>query len=373
MLTVMKKTKIFRTLILLLAALPILFVGCEEQDTYMEPGVVDMNDRITSIDKDIAQPGDIVTLTGTNLDKVYMIMLNTENVPVSFEATATELKMVVPGTSPLGDVITINIFFSGKGLAQRVIRIISPPVILDFSPSAAQPGEVITLYGRELYLSQEIFVDDFEVDNATVEIVDDRILKFKMPVGSTGGTIKLVTETGGESFSPRELALGKEILVNNFDAPSNYYSSLSANGNLKDPQELMGDFPMNKYMMLTITDAGTGWGGNVDFFLQNLPDEDNAKISLSVDIKMSKAMDVNIMVQGPANVYGKTLPLTTEWQTIVLPFSEMGTGYGGGDPIGQVEPFNTLTAVKLQPPAQAANGNFGETISIDNIKFIIEN
>ncbi|MDY0254516.1 MAG: SDR family NAD(P)-dependent oxidoreductase [Tenuifilaceae bacterium] len=116
----MKKTKIFRTLILLLAALPILFVGCEEQDTYMEPGVVDMNDRITSIDKDIAQPGDIVTLTGTNLDKVYMIMLNTENVPVSFEATATELKMVVPGTSPLGDVITINIFFSGKGLAQRV-------------------------------------------------------------------------------------------------------------------------------------------------------------------------------------------------------------------------------------------------------------
>ncbi|MDX9847323.1 MAG: IPT/TIG domain-containing protein [Tenuifilaceae bacterium] len=367
----MKKKNIFRTLILLLGALPLVFAGCEEQDTYMEPGVVDMNDRITSVDKEIAQPGDIVTFTGTNLDKVYKIMLNTDNVPVSFQATATELKMTVPGTSPLGDVITINILFSGKGLAQRVIKIISPPVIQEFSPSAAQPGSVITLYGRELYLAQKIYVGDLEA--ASIEIIDDRIIRFPMPAGSTGGAIKVVTATGGESFGPRDLALGTEILVNNFDATSSYYSSISANGNLKNPEYLTGDFPRNKFVMLTITDAGTGWGGNVDFFLQNLPVADNSKISLSVDVKVSKAMNVNIMVQGPANVYGKTLGMTTEWQTIVLPFSEMGTGYGGGEPIGAVEAFNTLTAVKLQPPAQAANGNFGETISIDNIKFIIEN
>jgi hypothetical protein len=256
-------------------------------------------------------------------------------------------------------------------LAQRALRIISPPVIFDFSPAAGLPGVKITVYGRELQLTQQIIVGTVAVPSFT--LIDDRTLTFTFPEGATGGTIKLVTATGGESLSPRDIILGTEILVNNFDVTSTYYKGISANGNLKNPTTTAGDFPRGNYTVLTIIDAATSWGGNVDFYLQNLPEALNAKVSLSIDLKTSKAMNVSIMVQGPANVYGLTKPITTAWQTIVMPFSEMGTGYGNGEPFGQVEAFKTLTAIKIQPPASTSNNNFGETISIDNMKFIIAN
>jgi len=348
-----------------------IFTGCQDEENYMAMEIIDMNYKITNVDKEIAQPGDVVTFAGTDLDQVYKIMLNTENVTVNYTATPTELKMTVPSAAPLGDVITVSLFFSGKGLAQRALRIISPPVIFSFSPAAGTPGVKVTVYGRELYLTQEIFVGTIQVPSFV--LVDDRELNFTLPEGSTGGTIKLVTATGGESLSPTDIILGTEILINDFDVTSTYYKGISANGNLKNPTSTAGDFPRGHYTVLTIIDAATSWGGNVDFYLQNLPEALNEKVSLSIDLKTSKAMNVSIMVQGPANVYGLTKPITTAWQTIVIPFSEMGTGYGNGEPFGQVEAFKTLTAVKIQPPASASNNNFGETVSIDNIKFIIAN
>jgi len=344
----MKQIRIRTKLYLLTLLIPLFFASCQKEETYMAVGIIDMNNKIVSVDKEITQPGDVVTFTGTDLDKVYKIMLNTENVPVTYVATATELKMTVPSSTPLGDVITVNIFFSGKGLAQRALRIISPPTIQDFSPSAGMPGDKVTLFGRELYLAQQIFVGTVQVP--TFEIIDDRTLKFTLPVGSTGGIIKVITATGGESLSPREMASGTEILINDFDFTSAFYNGISANGNLKNPTVVMGDFPRNQFTALSFIDAATSWGGNVDFYLKGLPVASNDKVSLSIDIKTSKNLNVNIMVQGPANVYGLTKPITTVWQTIVIPFSLMGTGYGSGEPFGQVEPLNKLTAVKIQPP-----------------------
>lgn len=353
--------------------IPVLFLGCEDDETYMESKIVDMNANITNVDKNITQPGGIVTFTGKDLDKVYKIMLNTENVNVTFTATPTELKMTVPASAPLGDVITINLFFSGKGLAQRAIKIISPPTIQAFSPEAALPGTIIRLMGRELYLAQRIFVGTIQV--ASFEIVDDRNLRFAMPVGSTGGIIKLVTATGGESLSATSLVLGREILINDFDNTSTFYTGISPNGNInKTPAYPTDEFPRNKFCLLTIQDFSTSWGGNVDYYFANQPAADNAKVSLLIDIKASKAMNINMMVAKGSDVWGLTRPVTTSWQTIVIPFSTMGSGYGSTIPPSPVvAPFAELGMVKIQPPASAANNNFGETVSIDNIKFIITN
>jgi len=350
----------------------LFILSCDDDDDYMKSDIKDMNYKIQSVDKEIAQPGDVVTFTGTGLDQVYKIMLNTDNVPVAYDATATELKMTVPALSPLGDVITVNLFFSGKGFAQRAIQIISPPVILAFVPSAGQPGDVVTLYGRELYLAQHVFVGSDEV-TPTMQVIDDRTLSIVIPEGSTGGTIKIVTATGGESLSANPLVHGTEILLTDFDGHTSYYTGLSSNGNLDQDKEETGEFPRNKFYTFSIVDNASSWGGNVDFYFSGQPDYPNDNISLSVDVKVSKNMNVNIMVEGPGNVYGLTQPVTTQWQTIVIPFSEMGTGYGGSEPFGEVAAFNTLKGVKIQPPASASSGNFGESISIDNIKFIIAN
>jgi len=348
-------------------------VGCEEEYDPMEFGIVDMNHKITSVDKEVTEPGDIVTFTGTDLDKVYKIMLNEETVPVVFEATATELKMTVPSMAPLGDVVTISLFFSGNGLAQRTIRIISPPVIFMLSPSAAQPGETVRVLGRELYLAEQVKIGGVDV-TATFTLIDDKQFTVVVPEGFTGGDVEIITATGKVSTSPSPLILGTEILINDFDGNENYFNGISSNGNMDGDKLESEPFPRLNYWTFTITDNGTGWGGNVDFYISGLPSGyDNDKITLYLDLKLSSAMNVNVMVQGNANVYGLTRGYQAGWQTVEMHFSDMGTGYGGGEPYGEVEPFEALTAVKVQPPAQAGDGNFGETVSVDNIRFIIAN
>ncbi|NLE35534.1 MAG: hypothetical protein GX622_10570 [Bacteroidales bacterium] len=371
----MKHINIKTGLILVSFLALLLAAGCTEKETYMDAGVIDMNDRITSVDKPVTQPGDVVTIKGTDLDKVYKVMLNTDNVPVPFTATASELKITIPATSPLGDVITVSLLFSGKGLAQIPLRIISPPVIFAIVPEAAHPGDVINLYGKELHLSQVVKINDVDV-TASMVIESDKILSVVAPAGFTGGNVTITTESGGVSTSPYPMILGKEIMINNFDGISNYAAAsfISSNGNLDDDTEETGEFPRSKFWTFTIKDNNTSWGGNLDLYTTGMPDTytDLTKIRLCVDIQLTKAMSVNVMIARGSDVWGKTISLSQGWNSVVLPFNDMGSGYGSTIPPEMPLPlFKDISGVKIQPPAQTANGNFGEKISVDNIKFII--
>ena len=371
----MKHINIKSGLFLVSFLVAMLATGCTEKETYMDAGVIDMNDRITSVDKEVAQPGDVVTIKGTELDKVYKILLNTDNVPVSFTATASELKITIPATSPLGDVITVSLLFSGKGLAQIPLRIISPPVIFAIVPEAAHPGDVINLLGKELHLSKVIKIND--VDVTTSMIIDsDKALSIVAPAGFTGGNVTITTDAGGVSTGPYPMILGKEIMINNFDGLKNYAAAsfISSNGNLDTDTEETGDFPRSKFWTFTIKDNSTSWGGNLDLYTTGMPDTytDLTKIRLCIDIQLTKAMSVNVMIARGSDVWGKTLSLAQGWNSVVLPFPDMGSGYGSTIPPEMpLPPFKDISGVKIQPPAQTASGNFGEKISVDNIKFII--
>lgn len=369
----MKPMKIKITGILLSLIVSLFFYGCVEEYDPMETNIIDMNNKITSMDKEVAEPGDTVTFTGSDLDKVYKIMLNEEIVPVSFEATPSVLKMIVPSLAPLGDVISINLFFSGKGLATRAIKLISPPVIVELSPSAAQAGDLLTVLGRELYLAEKVTIAGVDV-TSTFTLIDDKEFTVVVPEGFTGGDVEITTATGGVTVSPNPLIHGMEIMITNFDGNEYNFGGISSNGNMDQDVMETDVFPRLNYWTFTVTDNNTSWGGNIDFYTSELPEGvDNSKVTLYLDMKLSSAMAVNVMVQSPNNVFGLTRDYVSGWQTVEMKFSDMGTGYGGGEPFGQVDPFETLNAVKIQPPASAASSNWGETVSIDNIKFIIAN
>jgi len=372
----MKHINIKSGLILVSFLVSLMLSGCTKNETYMEAGVVDMNSSIVSIDKQVTQPGDIVTVTGTGLDRVYKILLNTDNVPVTFTTTATELKMTIPATSPLGDVITVSFLFSGKGLAQRAIRIISPPVIFALSPEAAHVGDKITLYGKELHLAQTVKINNVDV-TSSLRIESDKIISVNAPTGFTGGSVTIETASGGITTSPYPLILGTEIMINNYDGNHHYDNGISSNGNLDNDILETGEFPINKYWTFAFKDNATSWGGNVDFYTTGMPTTytDLTKIKLSIDIKLTKAMSVNVMIARGSDVWGKTISLAIGWNTVVLPFSDMGSGYGstpssdaGFMPLPL---FKDISGVKIQPPASSSNANFGEKISMDNIKFVI--
>jgi hypothetical protein len=371
----MKHINIKSGILLVLFLIGMLVTGCTEKETYMDAGVIDMNNRITSVDKEVTQPGDVVTITGTGLDEVYKVLLNTDNVPVPFTATPTQLQITIPATSPLGDVITVTLLFSDKGIAQIPLRIISPPVIFAIVPEAAHEGDVISLYGKELHLSKVIKINDVDV-SSTMVIESDKILTVVAPAGFAGGNVAITTESGGVSTGPYPMILGTEIIINNFDGITNYAAAsfISSNGNLDNDVEETGEFPRSKYWTFTIKDNNTSWGGNLDLYTTGMPDTftDLTKIRLCIDIQLTKAMSVNVMIARGSDVWGKTLSLNQGWNSVILPFNDMGSGYGSTFPPEMPLPlFKDISGVKIQPPAQATSSNFGEKISVDNIKFII--
>lgn len=365
----MKKINYITKLLIVTCLSLFFFPSCENEDA-ITIGITDMNKNIMLVDKDLVEPGDVVTFTGTGLDKVYKIMFNNDNTPISFVATKTELKVTVPASSPFGDVITVNILFSGNGLAQRAISVQSPPVILHFTPAAGQPGTVVRVLGRELYKYSQVFIGSQEV-TSSVTLISDLEFRVTVPAGSTGGDIKIISKAGGQSLSPRPFALGQEIMINDFDGTTQYFTSTSNNGNIGPVVTVAGDFLRGNFLQLPIVDRASSWGGNFDVYLTGLPtDLDITKISFSIDIKASKGMNVNLMIQNAVNVYGQTRAVTVDWQTIVMPLTTLLEGYGSNGPAFAAG-FNTLSAVKIQPPATTANANFGESVSIDNVKFIV--
>lgn len=349
----------------------ILFASCVDNSDPMAESINDVNANIAALDKTIASPGDKVTVTGSNLDEVFKIMLNDNVSLVEFKATSSStLEFTIPTSAPLGDVVIVNFFFAKRGLAQRFIEIMSPPVILGFSPVAAKGGEPCTIIGGELYKASKVFIGDTEV---SFELIDDKHLAIaELPTIVDGDKIKILDESGAETFSVNGFVRGEEILITDFDN-SPYYTGLSSNGNLDKDKEEKGNPPYSTFWTFTITDNNTSWGGNLDLYFAGVPASynDNSKVWLYIDLKGSDPLPTRIMVEGPSGVYGDDFTLNTDWTTYKLKLDELYTGYGNGDEVGAAPIMANLKGVKVQPPASKNNNNFGKTISVDNIKFIV--
>lgn len=366
-------------MVVLLSSAVFLTACYTENSDPMKENISSFDNKIESIDKTIASPRDVVTVKGKDLDKVYKIMLGTNLSIIKFTVkSSTELEFTIPTSAPLGDVIVINFFFEGNGLAQRHIEIMSPPVILGFSPVAAKGGESLRLMGAELYKASKVYVGDEEVE---FELINDKNINIKtLPTITDGVKLKVIDETGATIESENGIKRGTELLVTDFDSNDGYYTSMSPNGNLpKDAaEEVPGEPPYNKYYTFTFVDKATSWGGNLDLNFEGIPAsyDDNTKVWLYIDLKLSDNLTENkktrIMVEGPAGVYGDDYQVTTEWQTFKLKLSEAYTGYGNGEEQGAAPIMSLLKGAKVQPPAQASEGNFGKVLFVDNIRFVVE-
>ena len=139
------KMKIFVNIIksvaVVLGFMMLVSACTEDNSDPMAENIKDVNANITAMDKTIVSPEGQVTVTGSNLDQVFRILLGDNVSEIPFEATSSTLTFTIPSSAPLGDMVVVNFFFSGKGLAQRTIEIMSPPTILGISPLAATGGE----------------------------------------------------------------------------------------------------------------------------------------------------------------------------------------------------------------------------------------
>ncbi|NMA73247.1 MAG: hypothetical protein GX963_03615 [Bacteroidales bacterium] len=379
----MKILKNISKSMVVLISVALLVTSCyTDNSDPMKEHISKVSERIQSLDKTIASPGDVITVKGKELDKVFKIMLGTNLTIIEFNTkSSTELEFVIPNSAPLGDVIIINFFFEGNGLAQRYIELMSPPVVAGFSPIAALGGESFRIMGIELYKAVEVYIGDEKVEFSLID--DKNIAVESLPNITDGAKIKIIDELGLELISENGIKRGTEILVTDFDSQDGYFGEMSPNGNLNrgNANELKGEQPYNNYYSFGITDEGTSWGGNVDFFLDkdNKIDakyDDNTKVWLYIDLKLSDLLNegtkTRIMVEGQTAVYGDDYDITTEWVTYKLLLSEAYTGYGNGSEQGAAPIMAEIKGVKVQPDVTEEHDNFGKVLYVDNIKFIVE-
>lgn len=145
--------------------------------------------------------GDVITITGVNMDQVTDIVFpNVEKAVEPSSISATEVKVAMPAAAQSGD-ITLNLK-SGKSVTVAIAT--AKPENIAYNPAPAPAGNELTVTGRNLDLVKKVvFTDGVEVE---VENPSATEFKVTVPLTAASGVVKFVM-TNGETVEGPELTV----------------------------------------------------------------------------------------------------------------------------------------------------------------------
>lgn len=145
--------------------------------------------------------GDVITITGVNMDQVTDIVFpNVDQAVEPSSVSATEVKVAMPAAAQSGD-ITLNLK-SGKSVTVAIAT--AKPENIAYNPAPAPAGNELTVTGRNLDLVKKVvFTDGVEVE---VENPSATEFKVTVPLTAASGVVKFVM-TNGETVEGPELTV----------------------------------------------------------------------------------------------------------------------------------------------------------------------
>lgn len=182
-------------------------------------------ESVISLDK--KKPGDVVTITGTDMDLVTAVVMDATGDSIDFESTDTSVKFKMP------DNVT-NSIFSVRTASELTIAIatigVAVPEVESVEPSTSiRPNDVITITGKNLELVTGV---NFPVQIGEPIHVDlepgasPEKIQVRMPNGAYSGNFALCTaaniyvdvpfETAKpifESYSENPISLGSTLTI----------------------------------------------------------------------------------------------------------------------------------------------------------------
>ncbi len=174
--------------------------------------------RVTGISPNSARPGDVVTLTGTDLDQLTDVRFFGAN-GVQGKVLASEYttaRVELPAVSPTvnynqrtGGIFASNI--AGSSLSTLNFAIFStPPVVDSIVPTVVQEGDVIRLFGPNVI--EITAVRFFGLNGIVAEITERnaRSISVRVPVGTYGRADNLGVFNGfGGSLTSQEVGVSR--------------------------------------------------------------------------------------------------------------------------------------------------------------------
>src|SRR5690606_17486536 len=186
-------------------ALIITFVSCEDDNDIV-------TSEISNISSMSAYPLDVVTLEGTNFDSVLFAFVG--NRQANFEVNGTSLQLEIPANAEGGsNKITLALADNSRVSIPLTVLIRPIPVFQRITPSAALPGEEVTILGTSLDNLESVTVGEVE---ATVVSSSATELVFTVPDGlppNLPAVIGVVTQ-GGSTESTSTFYVGENLLAN---------------------------------------------------------------------------------------------------------------------------------------------------------------
>ena len=182
--------KIYNLLYLfVIAALTLIVPGCDDNNWSEDYDIDWPVSAIESISAEEVTIDDIVTITGTNLDKVYKIYLaDQECAIVDGSATATQIQFVVGRRASTGFIKLENVY-------DRVFE-------TTLTVKVNYPGVNVTSWPDKLVSGEAFTIEGENVDLITEVIINGQVVKISNPSETT----KISVPTAGMVLIPGETA-----------------------------------------------------------------------------------------------------------------------------------------------------------------------
>ncbi|HNC46658.1 MAG TPA: IPT/TIG domain-containing protein, partial [Acidobacteriota bacterium] len=156
--------------------------------------------RITSFSPQSGPPGTTVTIRGSNFVGVTAVRFN-GFAAQSFQIdSASQITAVVSQNATTGLITVLSPLGTGTSSDNFTVQS-NTPTITSFTPTTGPPGTQVTITGTNLTGATEVSFNTTSV-GTNFTVVSATQINTTVPVGATGGPIKVKTPSG-EATSPQ--------------------------------------------------------------------------------------------------------------------------------------------------------------------------
>jgi hypothetical protein len=330
-----------------------------------------------------AEPGEEVTINGTNLAETSEVKFN-GTVAIISSKTATTVVTTVPSGATSGKV---SIKTPGGEVSTATDFIVLPvsSTITSFSPESGEVGTVVTITGTNM---QNVTVVKFNGATATITSKNETTIVTSVPEGATTGKIT-ITGLAGDVSSAGNFSVGippQQVMISDFEEENanELWSKAEDAGDVSiSAIETEGD---NSFFHLqAIDNNGNYWVGgryfeeNIDTPL-GIEESDLAAVWMNVDVKSNNAMSIGKLVyavkeegapDGRRN-YERDFDVDwSEWKTVSIRVDKFGywDGFGMVDAVTGGADIPTIWSVALY--VRGGNSTASYDLSYDNLRFSI--
>jgi len=302
-----------------------MFLGCENNDSLSD------SVAIKSITPTDPYQGDVATLKGSGLENVNYVFVGLFDAAFTYNSGVISFK--VPNAAPAGkNVVTMVVGDKTRITSEITVQIKPIPTIAVISPSAAAPGENVTITGTNLNNSTTIKVGGVA---ATVISATATKIVFTVPVVSNNtvaSSIALTTTFGTVTststfYASKNLLLNSELELGTGDSFTNW--SKMNGGATMFATVVSGEFYSGRALKATgFGSVGGEW--RTQFGADKSPTIIGAKYLVYMWIKGSTAagsMRFSTNATGGA-AYGGANTIGTDWKQVTFTFTANSVATG---------------------------------------------